>query len=275
MFKILIVGLMALSFNALGDQAPTENISVGNVRFEHALWDGMPISFVVPVGQERILHFDSSVSLDNRNANLTSDKLSIMNNNGFLYIKAKKPFAPIRVPFVLKDSGTVVLVDLSASKKATDIAPVQVALQEKIGQGKGIKKNATPQYVGYIQLIRYAIQNLYSPKRLIEGNLSINRAPMYTTKSLNISRFPGTLALPLASWQGTDLYVTAVLVKNIDKAPVKLDPRTLRGKWLAASFYPSNYLTRSGTLNDRTTVFLVSSRPFNFALKSAKGFGNV
>ena len=253
------------------DAVPTTHILVNHIQYDHVVWDGIPISFSVPVGQERILKFPGAVSLHNTNVKLTTDKVSIINNAGFLYIKAKKPFNAIRVPFIIKKTGQVLLIDLSAKKNSTD-TPVSVLLGGSSDDQGNSKSVTVPQAVNFVSLIRFGIQHLFSPARLIAQQTNISRTPMYTTRSVSLFNNENVTGMPLISWRGGDLYVTAVLLKNVWDNPIVLDPRNIKGRWLAASFYPRNQLGKKGTLQDRTTMFLVSDRPFNSALNDMRGY---
>ncbi len=273
MKKLLIALVLSLPLanTFVSDASPTSNVVEGNIPFEHVVWNGLPISFIAPVGQERILKFPGAVALNNSNPKLTTDKVSILNNAGFLYITAKKTFAPIRIPFVIKQSGEVVLVDLSAQTNGND-TPVSVVLRSQASKVKTGAPSQKSQVVNLVSLMRYAIQHLYSPERLMKENTLITRAPMYTTRSVNLFRDSSVMAMPLVSWRGGDMYVTAVLLKNVFNVSETLDPRVINGHWLAASFYPSNQVSANGQKGDRTTMFLVSSRPFNEALNQVRGY---
>ena len=231
---------------------------------QHAVWQGLPISFVIPVGKERILKFPSAVTLRNQNPKLTKDKVRILNNEGFLYIKAKKTFKAIRLPVKIKKTGEVVLIDVSTQKKGAT-TPLSVVLSSKKQDSNAHPKRHAA-FINYVTLMRFAIQHLYAPKRLVRDKTALFRTPMQTTKSVHLLDDDAVLAMPLVSWQGGRLYVTAVLLKNIRDQRAKLDPRHLNGHWLAASFYPTNFVAPKGQNNDRTTLFLVSDRPFNQAL---------
>lgn len=241
------------------------------VQYDHVVWNGIPIQFTVPVNVERILKFPESVSLSNHNPALTSDKVSILNNNGFLYIKAKKAFAPIRLAFVLKQTGKVVLVDLIANHQADD-TPVAVVLPATQTQRNAASSASTPQSVNFVSMMRFAIQQLYAPTRVMEHSTTFTRTPMNTTKSVALFENQSVMAMPLISWQGGDLYVTAVLLKNTWHQRQVLDPRAIKGNWLAVSFYPSNRLLSAGNAQDRTTAFLISDAPFNVALNQMRGY---
>lgn len=257
---LLLASLIFLTGNATATQ-----------RAVHVKWDRDPISFVIPVGQEKMLTFPSRVVVKGDQAPLlTTDKVTLLNNNGTLYIKALKAFSPIRVPVVVKATGAVVLIDLSAKVKA-DPTPVEVVLAES-GTPSKKTKHAKKGSSSYISLLRYAIQHLYSPQRLIDENPTINRTPMYTTKDVALTPISNVIAMPLASWHSGSYYITAVLLKNVWHESVRIDPRRFSGHWLAASFYPSENLSAQGTRKDRTTVFLVSNRAFGKALSANKGY---
>ena len=72
-------------------------------------------------------------------------------------------------------------------------------------------------------------------------------------------------AVPVAAWKAGLRYVTAVKLINRSQSPVVLDPRELRGSWLAATFQ-HNRLLPAGNAADTTAVYLVSDRPFDVAL---------
>ncbi len=279
---ILLMILPILSVQAQ-DITPSANIVTNNIPTEHVVWDRIPIEFIIPVGQERMLTFPGQVDFHNTDQSLTTDKISVLNNNGTLYIKAKKAFDPVRVPIILKKTGAVVLVDFLAKPDADD-TPVEVVMSQSSktkaskvsdnGTQKNQKNPTAP--INYITLMRYAIQHLYGPERLMQENPQLNRTPMYTAKSVNLFYNTDAMAMPLISWRGGDLYVTAVLLKNLKETKetkkIFLDPRKLIGSWLAISFYPIDFLTPKDTLHDRTTIFLISSSAFNEALHKTRGF---
>lgn len=269
-FLLLCCGGVHIAYAS--DVKPSAQAVINStVQYDHVVWNGIPIQFTVPVNVERILTFPEPVSLSNHNPALTSDKVSILNNNGFLYIKAKKAFAPIRLAFVLRNSGKVVLVDLISNNQADD-TPVAVVLPTARAQSKQAGSASTSQSVNFVSMMRFAIQQLYAPTRVMEHSSTFTRTPMNTTKSVALFENQSVMAMPLISWQGGDLYVTAVLLKNTWHQRQVLDPRAIRGNWLAVSFYPSNRLLSAGSAQDRTTAFLISDAPFNVALNQMRGY---
>lgn len=273
--KHLIITLLLLTLSSLGwgkDIQPHHKPVVNShVHYDHAVWNGIPIHFKAPVGQERILKFPSPVSVQIQGDQLTTDKVSMQNNNGYLYITAHKPFKAVRVPIKIKQTGKVILIDLSATKNAPD-RPVSVVLQKQSSkQSKSDQQTNKPSFINYVTLTRYAMQHLYAPKRLIKDNRRIGRTPMYTSKAVDLFDNNDVVAMPLISWQGNHMYVTAVLLHNVTPSTVKLNPRAIKGKWLTVSFYPNQVLEPHGHDNDTTTVFLVSDKPFNKALQQVRG----
>lgn len=266
------IGLFMVSLGVFAlDVAPTNNVVVNGNHFEHVIWNKIPISFVVPVGQERILSFPGSVEIHNTNRKLTTDKISILNNEGTLYIKAKKAFSAIRIPIVVENKHEAVLVDLSA-KANTDDTPVSVLFSGGNDGKAESTQSSSSAAMNYVKLMRYAIQHLYSPLRIVHTNFNIARTPMYTSRTVDLVYGDNVMAMPLISWRGGNLYVTAVLLKNTWKQRIALDPRNLKGNWLAASFYPSNFVAPMGGQHDRTTLFVISARPFNDALNGMKEY---
>ena len=239
---------------------------------EHVLWRKEPINFVIPTGEERLLSFPGKVELINTNPDLTSDKVSIMNNAGTLYIKAYKPFVPIRVEVKIVATGETILVDIS-SKYHSDPTPLDVVLASSTDNNEDSVTHSSEQSstsINDITLLRFAIQSLYAPARLVTGSTQINRTPMYTHKSVTLFYGGATNAYPIISWRGGDRYITAVVVKNVLSRQVVLDPRDILGNWQAISFYPRNILAKQGTKSDKTTAFLVSNKPFGMALQDLK-----
>ena len=88
MKKLLLIFVLFSAFSCVNIFALEDQ----QANFEHAVWNGIPIKFNVQVGQERILHFSSSVLLKNIDHQLSSDQVKILNNNGYIYIKALQKF---------------------------------------------------------------------------------------------------------------------------------------------------------------------------------------
>ena len=233
------------------------------------IWNKLPIPIAVSVGQERLITFPTKVVVHNIDPNLTTDKVSILNSNGTLYIKALSPFEAITLPVEL-ESGEVVLLSVSGQAGGQDNTPIQVLLPEQPHTSTEQASNHGTATVNYADLTRFAIESAFYPPRLLEKNNAIARTPMYTTKTVNLVANSNLIAMPSASWKWGDLYITEVILKNPGSRTEVIDPRFFIGNWLAASPFPTNYVTPVGTLHDTTTYFLISEKPFNRALNEMK-----
>lgn len=287
----LIIMSMVMSWVACA-QAQTNNtdnkmINSTEITTEHVLWDKTPIKFNVPTGQERMITFPDAITLTNTDPSLTREKVSLIADAGTLYVRAKETFSPVRVQVKLMTEGQIILLDLSSTEGGDD-TPLDVVLNA--GDAVNVKRPAAqtleeeeqtggaavPPAVALptvpaptpISLLRYAIQQLYAPQRLLTEPANVARTPMYTTKDIHLFYGDNTSAFPISSWRGGDLYVTAVIIKNNLPRSLTLDPRKIFGNWQAITFYPTNVLKARGQARDQTTAFLISDEPFGQALQS-------
>ena len=259
----ICVSTQALSVN--------ENRTQNQRADETIVWRRAPIQLTLPVGKERFVTFPTEVQFGYNTHLLPPSVLRVENDNRTLYLMARKPFRSQRVQAKLAN-GSVILMDLSAKKQA-EATPVDIVLPKTIRARDNIPKDnryIDATRVNYVTLTRYAIQQLYAPERLLRGSSSITRFPMETTHVVPLFYDGSVSAMPLASWRGSDLYVTALWVKNGLNQPLRLDPRWLCGDWKTASTYPQSQLAPRGTpLNrDASTLFVVSDRPFSQAIQS-------
>ena len=93
---------------------------------------------------------------------------------------------------------------------------------------------------------------------------NLSRVPV-TNKTVALVRGGAVEATPLIGWSAGRRYVTAVKLTNTSSQPVVLDPRRLRGRWLAATFQHARLLP-NGDEADTTCVYLISARPFEASL---------
>jgi integrating conjugative element protein (TIGR03749 family) len=253
---------VAAPLNAKGTQ-----IAV-NQADQHIVWKREPIQVTLPVGVERFISFPSTVQFGYNTNLLPPAALRVENDNQTLYLLAKKPFKTKRTRAKLA-SGEIILLDINAKKHAND-NPLDIVLPKTKNAHTSIQSQASTVSVNYVTLTRYAIQHIYAPKRLLKQSMRITRFPMETAHVVPLFYDGSSSAMPLASWRAGNLYVTALLVKNLLNQPLRLDPRLLCGHWVAASFYPQTTLAPRGTpINrDTSTLFVVSSQPFAGAVQS-------
>lgn len=291
---ILILLASLSGFAGFGAQAgevqpaPAATVMPRVVTPVRMVWSREPLDVVLPVGAERQVAFPASVKVGVP-VELTG-LLRTQTLNGIVYWLADKAFPKTRVQVFEEASGTMYLLDLSAVADAP-ASPVEVvngsqasalglpvalpplpgALpmpSARAGTGTVLPAApaaaAPPPEVDYVALARYAAQQVYGPSRLIEPLPGMSRTAVpkrafpYLIGGWNVT------ATPIAGWQHAGgLYVTAVVIENRSTDRVSLDPRRVRGAWLAAAFQHVTLLPAGADGHaDRTALYVVSRRPF-------------
>lgn len=236
---------------------------------ERVVWNKAPIAIPLVVGEERLVHFPDSVSIGLPQS--LTPLLRSQSINGTLYLLARQAFEPTRVMVRSETDGPIYVLDISAAPGGADsrsLPDVQVLLQspQKPPQDAGADQSTSDkrsQPLGYTALTRYAAQQLYAPTRLIPRQPGVVAIPV-NPEPVDLVLGGKIEAVPVAAWKAGLRYVTAVKLINRTQSPVVLDPRELRGSWLAATFQ-HNRLLPAGSEADTTAVYLVSDRRFDAA----------
>lgn len=230
----------------------------GNVpEVERIVWAKKVVHLHLKTGKERTVIFPSqkiSVSIDRR----IDPFLQVTPLDGTLYIKAHKTFSVTRIQVTGEDNGQIYLLDLQASEKGSNNI-VEILLPKRTRVSSPV--NSQP---GYVVMSRYAIQQIYAPRRLVNMDSRFTEVNVAGQKSRRLYRGGDIISRPHRSWRAGNLYVTAIQVMNDSQYPVYLDFRMIRGQgvWKSGVFQHAS-VTRKGTLSDQTFMYLVSSRPFD------------
>jgi integrating conjugative element protein (TIGR03749 family) len=225
-------------------------------------WDRKPILVNLPVGEEKIIIFQESFELGIDRGHLNEEILNIDNIEGALYLKANRELSAKSRIYVKLKSGNIVLLDLIANQMG-DASTIHVNHKSQETEEKKSKHRLS----AYQELIRYGASQLYAPDRLVEVNSKMVRVPMRTTQLVSLVPGHFVYSMPISQWSDGDLYVTAVLVRNKTNAKQKISLKNIKGNWAAASIYPNAILSDAHSSKNSTTVFLVSSVPFNQAIE--------
>ena len=250
MFIVVLFGLLG-ALHASADQPP-----------ERIAWRKAPITISLPVGAERLVSFPETVKVGLPPHLQTS--VRVQSIAGTLYLLAREPFEATRVIVSALDDTQIYVLDLSATEAdlEDDVEQTSVMIyrpDETEASDVAVSNNGSAQY-GYVLLTRFAAQQLYAPARLLNPLVGVVRAPI-KRETVALVRGGAVVAEPLIAWRAGPLHLTAVKVTNQTANPLTLDPRTLRGQWLSATFQ-HNRLLGSGSEADRTVVYLISDRPF-------------
>ncbi len=232
---------------------------------ERIEWKKVPIPLVLSVGQEQQIEFPAAVKVGvpaSMQAFLRAQSI-----NGTIYLLAHGSFPATRFMVREVDSGRIYLLDISSVEKAVSANPLQIFVSEDSDSGNALAidgdgLNQRPP--DYIQLSRFAAQQLYAPARLLKTQPGMVRVPV-SRDPIMLMRGGGVEAKPLVAWRSRGLYVTAVKITNLSDQAQILDPRNLRGRWLSATFQ-HNRLLPQGDEADTTAVYLISARPFDISL---------
>ena len=231
---------------------------------ERIVWQKTPIALELRVGTERLVHFPGAVQVGVPAP--LQDLMRIQNIAGTLYLLAHQPFAPTRVVVRSLDGGRIYLLDVSAQVDSAGTGPIEIFHPDA---ARGERETVPPENTralayGYVTLTRFAAQQLYAPARLLNALPGVVRVPV-KREPVTLVRGATLDAVPLIAWRAGDRFVTAVTLTNTTRHPQILDPRTLRGRWLTATFQ-HNRVHAAGSEADRTVVYLISARPFAASL---------
>ena len=241
---------------------PGEDASADSDAPQRVTWERAPLAIALTVGEERMLNFRAPVSIGVPVG--LEPLLRTQTVNGTVYLLANSQFPAARLIVREVDGGQVYLLDVTAIPGGGSPPPVTIVVEEAAGEDFRSQAPKGRRHVGYVTLTRYAAQQLYAPLRLLSSVPEIVRQPV---RQEPVRLVPGdsVTAIPLAAWRSGSLFVTAVKLTNRRKAAQVLDPRTLKGKWLAATFQHGRLLP-AGDEADTTAVYLVSAQPFEESL---------
>ena len=188
--------------------------------------------------------------------------LRVQTVNGTVYLLSQQPFLKTRVLVRELGNAQSYLLDVTAVDNDGQMPPMSVHLPANTQPSQIAVNTSGPP--GYVSLTRFAAQQLFAPERLLEAMPGVQRVPLQEEP---VAIVPGgaVVATPLISWRAGSLYVTAVKLVNESKRAQTLDPRTLRGQWLSATFQHARLLP-SGSDADSTAAYLVSAQPFSVSL---------
>ena len=229
---------------------------------ERIEWKKAPIRLELAVGQEQRIEFPAAVKVGVPAS--VQSLLRTQSVNGTVYLLAQAPFDSSRLMVRELDSGRIYLLDVTAAEEGAETHPIQITVtgDREIDNDHATAGNDSDQVQpDYIQLTRFAAQQLYAPIRLVKDRPGVIRVPV-TRNAVELVHGSTIEATPLVAWRANGLYVTAVKLTNRTEQAQTLDPRDLRGAWLTATFQHHRLLPK-GDEADTTAVYLISARPFD------------
>jgi integrating conjugative element protein (TIGR03749 family) len=297
MKRLILLMMLVLGFGSLVYADGTSSLMLTDVEIQKLkghfpdenatdlVWKGDPLVVQLPIGKEKRIVFSDNVIFDVKSA-LTTDQLKVLNNDKSLYLTAVSSFTTTRVYVTLQSTGKVILIDLIPSDSA-NTATQRIIIKDSQNNTNNssstietsVINNASDDVqdgpdVSYVDLVRFAWQQVYAPERFQSKVGSYSRAPMHTEEFVSDLVYGDkVIAHPEGSWVVGSYYVTAVTLQNKYAHKASIDLRhDICGWWLAATIYPRSILQPSGVKpSDTTTIFLVSKRPFGETLGVCHG----
>jgi integrating conjugative element protein (TIGR03749 family) len=237
------------------------------------VWEQLPIPLHLRVGHEVRVIFPTAVDLQVP-VGIATRLQSLAPNPAMVYWKPLEDFETARVIATSLDGKALYVLDLSASKNGlTD----NLIIEDPIRILENQAANSAPPSPSpladprEIILTRYASQTLYAPTRLMPANPDIMplEAPSLAANFPLMRSIVGEhyRVEVVAQWMGYERYITAVLLANLSPFAVPVKMENVRGNFSHAT--PQHLsLGPAGTLEDRTTIYLISKMPFQEAVLS-------
>lgn len=251
-------GLMALSF-ALLPLAMLVSRPAG--ADELMKWERIPLQIPLKVGQERVVFVDKNVRVGFPPA--LNGKLRVQSTGGAVYLKADSAFPQTRVQLQDVESGEVLLFDIAAGQPGgADRAASGSGSSAPTGSDDGTQaKRKKIRYSAPIPVLltRYAAQSLYAPARTVEAVPGIHPVNPHLPRRVS-TLYPSEplTVTPLAGWGVANRSVVALRLTNTGSRKVVLDPRSLQGQFVSATFQ-HRWVGPAGTPEDTTTVYVVTA----------------
>ena len=255
---IFLLGLsFACCFNVYASTQPQRLFDMGD-----------PIELSLPLNKEVSLAFDSDI----KSIAIKGDVRSMIDSESVdrrWWIKATASFTDTKV-LVKNDLGKILVFILSSDKNIPIVNTKYKVITKRAKLIKVADKNLNQaRSLSLVDLTRFAAQKLYAPLRLIE-NINLNKVPVNLQK-INLFTCQtntwcvDTSAQPLASWTDGKRYISAIEIKNISGFSIDLDPRSLTGKFVSATFQ-FNRIGRLGSNTDTTVLYVVTTESLEQSL---------
>lgn len=230
---------------------------------QRVVWDKQPIEVIIKPGTEKMVILPTNSARVKIPAAITGS-LETLSNNGVIYWESSEEFTSKRILIQDTDNDKTIVLNLTSDNEAGTGEALSVLYKDETPQNAGTaeqQEQAEEITYGYETLTRVAAKHLYAPNRLISIPPNMHRVHVKQITDGHLIRGHMVEMKPVISFSNAGLYVTAVKLTNKQKSKITLDPRDIRGKWLAATFQHA-LLGPAGNLTDTTAVYLISKRPF-------------
>lgn len=250
MRRLLALSLCLVSLPALGVSS--------------LVYVGDPLPVLLPVGKERRIEISGAREVRVGLSESLKKHLAVESAGPHVWLTARDTLFPQRV-YLETETGLLVLVIRTDPQASAE--PLSIAAD--LSSSKNSPVPQPEKSPNYVALARYAIQALYVPDHREEPVRGIRQTPV-DEQPIALFRCRGAYpsacgdaveSIPHAAWEVQPYYVTAVTVRNRLPEPLELDPRDIRGRFVASTIVHP-HLEAAGSIRDTTTVVLISRIPF-------------
>lgn len=256
--QFLVISVLFIGNSSFAQATPTETRLVVDQR---------PLTITLRKDHEHRLHFPEPVMIEVPDSLLTGAKV-LQADGQVIYITPTQVSDVQRVIALSQDRDRFYLLDLRVSDdgertdyRIEEASLLAAAREAESAESVEVEKPRNP---APVEITRYAAQALYGPTRLLPRSPAIR--PMAAPSIANDldlvrSQRGETFAVrAVAAWRGYGLHLVAIELQNLSPLHVDIDPRLVRGNWATVTAQHT-YLGPQGSLEDRTTLYLVSRTP--------------
>lgn len=234
------------------------------------VWDNKPLTINIKVNEEVRVIFPTGVNIQVPLS--TTQKLqALAPNREVIYWKATAAFDKSRIIATTDDGQDVYVIDLMASpnglKDSITIEDPRRVLLKNAAKEQPVAP--TLRDPAELVLTRFVAQTLYAPDRLLPTDTNISQLETPTLPIdfplMQSAKGESYIVEVVGQWGGYGRYITAVLIMNMSRFVVPVNPERVRGNFTHITPQHS-HLSEAGTFEDRTTLYLVSDSPFSEAV---------
>jgi integrating conjugative element protein (TIGR03749 family) len=184
--------------------------------------------------------------------------LRVDSTENVVLLKALSAFPETRLVLRATQSQRVYIVDVTAVANASksDLELIDTRLSTKATDAPAQAATADDPRVA---LVRFAAREFYAPMRL-RGGIDAVRVPVERI-AVPLIRGGAINTVPVAAWSYQGIYLTAFIARNNTSERRSIDPRQVRGDWLAASSQHAD-VAAIGEAGDTTMLYLLSAQPY-------------
>ena len=249
-----IAGIVLFVFSSM-------SLSNEDEQYISLLW-GDVADITLPIGIEQVIATEPLSNLDVGLPSEASDKLSLLNAGGRIFLTANEAFNGAKLILKHNERGSTI-INLSASDSAIQknyTLHIPSLPQTTIQETHSCPRN-------YVEITRWALQQMYAPERILkdENCFSPYKVVLTTLDMFVCERTllcgGGASVAPMFSWRSSNnLFIHVVTIKNNRTQKIILDTRdVVFSKEMLAITFAHGWLDIAGSIVDNTVAVLITS----------------